>query len=87
MKYRPLATVFIIIAIIIFPYWIYIPALIAAMAVLPLYWEGIFLGFLIDALYGGKLNSASSFFFSASFLSLAGLLLLIPIRARLRSHV
>ncbi|MEK7227459.1 MAG: hypothetical protein AAB641_01030 [Patescibacteria group bacterium] len=87
MTYRPLATIFLIITIIFLPYWVYVPALIAAEALLPLYWEGILLGFLIDALYGGKISSVSSFFLSASFLSLAGLIFLIPIRARLRSHV
>lgn len=86
MNYRPLATVALLLAIIFLPYWFYIPALLVAMAAFPLYWESILLGFLIDVLYGERINSLYSLAWSASFLALIGLLLLIPLRARLRAH-
>lgn len=73
------STIIIFFAILFLPYWIYIPALIVAMAALPLYWESIFLGFLIDILYGEGIY--------AGLLALGGLILLLPLRSRLRSHV
>lgn len=74
-------------SIILLPYWIYVPALVIAMAAFPLYWEGIVLGILIDVLYGAGIDSFSTFIFSAGFLSLLGLLMLLPLRERIRSHV
>ena len=79
MSYRTLANLFLILAIIFLPYWFYVPALIVAMAFFPFFWEGVLFGFLIDILYGEG--------FSAGMLSLAGLLMLLPLRERLRSHV
>ncbi|MDO8424224.1 MAG: hypothetical protein Q7S54_01265 [bacterium] len=86
MSYRLIATILLILSIIFLPYWIYVPALVAAMAAFPLFWESILLGFLIDVLYGEKISSLSSFIFSAGFLALAGLFILLPLRERLRSH-
>ena len=86
MSYRPITTILLVVSIFFLPYWFYIPALVVAMAAFPLYWESILLGLLIDVLYGERIDSFSAFLFSAGFLALAGLLILLPLRARLRSH-
>ena len=79
IDYRFLTTILVFLSIILLPYYIYVPALVLAMAALPLFWEGVFLGFLIDILYGSGVH--------ASLLSLAGLVLLLPLRERIRTHV
>ncbi len=87
MNYRLIAIILLIVSIIFLPYWVYVPTLIIAMAVLPIFWEGILFGFLIDALYGQRISSLSTLVSSAAFLALIGLLILIPLRKRIRSHV
>ncbi len=87
MNDRLLASVLVIFSIILFPYWIYVPALIIVMVIFPFYWESILLAFLIDVLYGEGINSLSSLIFSSALLAVLGLLMLIPLRERLRSHV
>lgn len=79
MSYRYLATIALLVSIIFLPYWIYVPALVAAIAAFPLFWEGILLAFLIDILYGEGIY--------AGLLALGGLILLLPLRNRLRYHV
>ncbi|MDO8565524.1 MAG: hypothetical protein Q7R67_02815 [bacterium] len=78
MNYRILVTVLVFLSIIFLPYWFYVPALILAMGFFPLFWEGVLLGFLIDVLYGQGIY--------AGFLSLIGLLMLLPLRERIRTH-
>lgn len=46
------AIIIIFLAVLFLPWWIYLPLLFIAVALLPLFWEGVFLGFLVDALYG-----------------------------------
>ena len=87
MKYRPLITFALLLAIITLPYWIYLPALFAAIVILPVFWEGIILGFIIDILYGPGsrlLPSAGSFY---GLCALLLIIILIPVRERLRTHV
>ena len=78
MNYRILATIFVFLSIIFLPYYVYVPALVLAMGAYPLYWEGVLLGFLIDILYGEGIY--------AGFLTLAGLVMLLPLRERIRTH-
>ena len=77
--YRLLTTILVFLSIIFLPYYLYVPALILAMAALPLFWEGMLLGFLIDILYGSGIH--------AGLLALLGLALLLPLRERIRTHV
>lgn len=87
MNRRFLTAISTIIAIIFLPYWIYVPLLIFGMAIFPFYWEAILLGFLIDVLYGENIISLWSLASSSAFLVLVGLLILMPLRERLRTHV
>ncbi len=81
MRDRLIATVLILGATIFLPYWIYLPLLVVAMALIPFYWEAIFLGFLIDTLYG---PSSLNVFTSVAFWSLLMLVAIMPLRERLR---
>lgn len=80
-KRRILASIMVLGAIIFLPYWIYLPLLLTAMALLPFYWEAIIFGFLIDVLYGPDMHRLFS---PAALSALVILVLLLPLRERLR---
>ncbi len=77
-------TLIILAAIIFLPYWVYVPVLFAAIAVLAMFWEGILLGLSIDALYGPHLSFPLFPFALSAFVLL---IISIPLRARLRTYV
>ena len=84
---RIMADILLFIAILFLPWWIYIPILIALTVVMPIFWEGILLGFLIDTLYGTGLFDSFWLEFPTA-LSIAILLIVAePLRVRLRFHV
>lgn len=87
MNRRLFTTILLIPAILLLPYWLYVPGLVLAMAAFPLYWESLFLGFLVQALYGERPGTVSEFALSAPVLAALGLLILMPLRRRLRTHV
>lgn len=76
MTHRILGSILVFFSIIFLPYWVYLPLIIIAIIAFPFFWEGIFLAFLIDILYGNGVETA--------FYALILLVLLIPIREHLR---
>ena len=84
MTTRILSTVVLIIAIVILPYWLYVPAIVAAIIYFRFYWEGLFLGFGIDLLYGAG-GGILGYPFALSALVL--ILISLPLRERLRFNV
>ena len=76
--YRHSATVAILIAVLFLPYWVYVPAICAAVVLLPFYWEAIIFGFLVDTLYGTR------GFFPAALATALLVAMLIPLRERMR---
>jgi hypothetical protein len=66
------------------PYWLYIPLIVLAIFLYPFFIEGMFLGFLIDALYG--VGDRSIFFLNFPFALVGTLLILVVpfVRSRLR---
>ncbi|OHA91220.1 MAG: hypothetical protein A2758_01975 [Candidatus Zambryskibacteria bacterium RIFCSPHIGHO2_01_FULL_49_18] len=85
-KHRLLSVIFLILAVIFLPYYIYLPALLVAIIVFPLFWEGILIGSLIDALYGSRLHSFASVFFTFAFYSFILVTIIMPVRRRIRSY-
>lgn len=83
---RLFSTILIFLSIIFLPYWVYVPLIFLAAIVFPLFWEGIILGFLIDALYGRIGLNFSAIFYSYSFWIMILLLLLLPLRRVLRTY-
>jgi hypothetical protein len=77
-KRRHLITAALVAAILFLPYWLYIPAVALAVVLLPLYWEAVLLGFLIDVLYGSEGS------YRGALTALVLVALLIPVRDRLR---
>ncbi|MDB5266259.1 MAG: hypothetical protein JWN89_74 [Parcubacteria group bacterium] len=84
MKKRDIATLILLILILAFPYWVYLPALLLAILFLPMYWEGIFLGFLIDVFYGARAHPGLSLSYPYALGVLLLILVLIPLREHLR---
>ncbi len=81
MRARILATCLLILTVLFLPYWLYLPLLILGMALIPLYWEAIMVGFLIDTLYG---PSGLPILTSVAFWSFLMLVASMPLRERLR---
>ncbi|PIP55949.1 MAG: hypothetical protein COX06_00575 [Candidatus Zambryskibacteria bacterium CG22_combo_CG10-13_8_21_14_all_42_17] len=86
MTRRLLWSVIIFISIMVLPFWIYIPVLFAVIVFVPFFWEGILFTFLIEVVH----NSGIEFF---SLLSsplvisvLVALIILLPIRDRIRTY-
>ena len=86
MTYRIIGTLIVLISILILPYWSYVPFLLVAMVYFPFYWEGIFLAFLIDILYGNGIGTLPSLVSPSALLALILLVILLPLRERLRSY-
>jgi hypothetical protein len=76
----------ILTAILLGPYWLYIPLLVVALWYVPMYWEGIVLGFLADSLYGLGAYGWLQFPFPIALLGAILFLIFIPIRERIRSN-
>ena len=86
MMKRLLISLPVLLVIIFLPYWVYLPLLLAGLVLIPLYWEGLILAFLIDVLYGSAAHPGISFNFTFALVSLIIILIMIPIRKRLRIH-
>lgn len=84
MNHRLLGTIIVFIAVVAFPYWIYIPVLIVAILMFPFYWEGIIFAFLIDVLYGSFSHTGISFAFPFAIGASILVLALLPLRERIR---
>jgi hypothetical protein len=72
----------LVILIIFAPFWIYLPALFLALVYFPIFWEGVILGFLADALYApaGSLLGSHAIALASLIVALA----VIPLRERFR---
>ena len=86
MTRRLLAIIIVFLAILILPYWVYIPILGVAIILLPFFWEGLLLAFLIEVFYGHGITS-SLLISPSALIVLVLLVVLLPIRTRLRSYV
>ena len=86
MSYRPFVTALIIFSIIFLPYWVYLPVLLGAIIVFPLYWEALVASLLVDFLYGSGVP-LWPIGFSTSLCVLVALIILMPLRDRIRIHV
>ncbi len=87
MKKRLVALLMLLLAIIFLPYWVYLPLLLAAILVFPVFWEGILFGLLIDVLYGWGVTAWPSLISPAALSALVLVIILLPVRERLRFHV
>lgn len=79
MTRRIFGSISVLVAILVLPFWIYIPILFVAILVFPFFWEGILFALLIDVIYGGGVKTALS--------ALILLIILLPIRENLRFNV
>lgn len=82
-----LGSIVALISILILPYWIYLPILLVVMVYVPFFWEGILFGAMIDVMYGGGYSNLASMIFSFAFYASLTLVIIMPIRERLRFNV
>ena len=87
MNQRPFISIAVLLAILFLPYWIYVPLLLIAIFITPLFWEGIILGFIIDVLYGREAHIGISWHFPTALAALLLVAAMIPLRRRLRMYV
>ncbi|CAN5151928.1 hypothetical protein BH11PAT1_BH11PAT1_5890 [soil metagenome] len=80
--------VIILVALIAFPFWIYVPLIVVATLYEPFFYEAIIYGFFIDILYGAQTyNSYTLVFPFALGLSIL-VVTLLPLRQYIRvDHV
>ncbi|OHA91966.1 MAG: hypothetical protein A3J09_00470 [Candidatus Zambryskibacteria bacterium RIFCSPLOWO2_02_FULL_51_21] len=83
---RVISSIVLILSVIFLPSYIYLPALALAIIVLPFFWEGVLIAFLIDALYGPGVSSLASIFSTFGFYSAVLLAVVVPVRRRLRTY-
>lgn len=83
---RFIAVIIILLSVIFFPYWLYLPLLGAAIIFFPLFWEAILVALLIDVLYGGGIGRATALFSPMAVLATTLLLVMLPVRERLRVY-
>jgi hypothetical protein len=81
---RRFVTIVLIVLILAFPYWLYLPALLLAAVLLPFYAEAIVFAFIIDVLYGTRIHSGVSFAFPFAIIAACVVLIMLPIQKRLR---
>lgn len=86
-RFRFFSTLIILVAIIFLPYWFYLPLLLVGVVVFPFFWEGIMLALLVDLLYGWGVSFSNQFFSPIAFVVILLLIILLPLRERIRIHV
>lgn len=86
MNLRLSSTLVVLLAIIFLPYWIYLPLLGAAMIIFPFYWEAVLLALLVDVLYGGGVSGMTELLSPMAFAATILLIILMPLRERIRVH-
>ena len=85
MNKRILLTAGLFLCVVFLPYWVYVPAVLAALVLLPFYWEAVPLALVADVLYGGA-HPAFDLGFPFAIMALLLVLVMIPARERLRLH-
>jgi len=85
MSKRFVITLAIFVAILFLPYWLYLPFLFLTIIFLPMFWEGVLLGFLVDVLYGTGVSLP--FVSPVALIIFIILAVLLPVRERLRAYV
>lgn len=87
MTRRTLGSAIVFVSILVLPYWFYIPALFVAIILFPFFWEGILFVFLINILYGNGTEILPLLTSPLVVSALIVLIVLLPLRERLRFHV
>jgi len=80
--------IIILIVIIAFPFWVYVPLVVLSTLYEPFFYEAIFYGFLIDILYGARTYGSLTFVFPFALGLSILVVTLLPLRQYIRvDHV
>ncbi len=80
-------SIIVFLSIIFFPYWIYVPILFIAVILIPFFWEGVVFALMIETIYLGRVEIFTSLISLLSVSILLTLLIMLPVREKLRLHV
>lgn len=83
---RFLVSILTIFAIIVLPYWLYIPVLFLSVIFIPFFWEALPLAYLAEVLYNDSISSLALLSSTLSITALILIIIMLPLRARLRGH-
>lgn len=81
---RILTSAIILLAVLMLPYWLYLPMLLFAIIAFPFYFEAVLLGLLIDMLYGVHESGILAFPFGIAMTILV--MIAMPTRTYIRFH-
>jgi len=87
MNHRIFGTALVLLSILVLPYWIYIPILLVAIIYFPFYWEGLILALIIEVIYDNGVGFLPSLVSPLALSALIMLIILLPIKDKLRLHV
>ncbi len=82
---RLLIDISLVLLVLFAPYWLYLPLILLALCLVPLYWEGILLASLIDIIYGAPASGWLDF--PHALVACLVVLATIPLRKRIRINV
>jgi hypothetical protein len=69
------------------PYWIYIPVLFIFIILVPFFWEGILFAILINIIYAKNMGMLALVLSPLTVIALIVIIVLLPIRDKLRLYV
>jgi hypothetical protein len=87
MTLRFLGLGVILLAILVLPYWVYLPMIFAGMIFFPMFWEGLIFVFLVEILHGSHVVWYSLLVSPLPFSALIVLIVILLLRNTLRIYV
>lgn len=82
-----LGSIIVFFSMLFSPYWIYIPVLFVTIIVIPFFWEGILFALMIETISAGEVEMFTSLTSPLTISAFIMLIVLLPIREKLRFHV
>ncbi len=87
MTRHVIGSIIVLLSILLLPYWIYIPVLFVAIITVPFFWEGMLFALMIEAMYTVKISIFTPLISPLTVSTLILLIILLPIREKIRLHV
>ncbi len=84
MLLRVLTGLILLFSILFMPFWLSVIIALGAMAYFPFFWEGVFLFFLSDLLYGAREERFWNVFFVSFFVSFIVLIIIESVKKKIR---
>lgn len=86
MWIRIALAIILLLSVFFLPFWTSILLLLAAMAYLPVFWEGVVIFFVSDLLFGAEREALFNIVFLSALIALTLLMLMETIKKKLRFY-